>query len=163
MPRVYVSIGSNVERERHIRAAVEALREGFGTVRTSAVYRSPADGFEGDDFYNLVARFDTRATLEQLRARLGAIESAHGRSRNGPRYAPRTLDIDILLYGDVVRHDRDFDVPRADIVRPYVLGPLAELAPELLHPETGERIADLWRRLGDPGALHKVDLDLQAD
>jgi 2-amino-4-hydroxy-6-hydroxymethyldihydropteridine diphosphokinase len=163
MPRVYVGIGSNVERERHIRAAMAALREAFGPVRASSVYRTPADGFEGDDFYNLVACFDTGATLEELRARLGAIETAHGRERNGERYAPRTLDIDILLYGSLVRHDRDFDIPRADIARPYVLAPLAELAPELEHPETGERMANLWRRLGDPAALHKVELDLRAD
>lgn len=161
MPRVYLSIGSNVERELHIRAAVRALREAFGAVATSSVYRSPADGFEGDDFYNLVAAFETAAPLEALRECLGAIEAAHGRERSGRRYAPRTLDIDILLYGTLIRHDRDFDVPRADLALPYVLGPLAELAPELVHPETGERVADLWRRLGDPSALHKVDLALE--
>lgn len=160
MPQVYVSIGSNVERERHVRAAVHALRRAFGALATSPVYRTPADGFDGDDFYNLVAGFDTGASLEELRAQLGAIEAAHGRRRDGPRWGPRTLDIDILLYGNLVRHDADFDVPRADLALPYVLGPLAALAPELVHPETGEPFADLWRRLGDPAALYRVDLEL---
>lgn len=162
MPRVYVSIGSNVEREKNVRGAVRALRAAFSNLAASAVYETAADGFDGDDFYNLVAAFDTDAPIEEVRERLAAIEAAHGRARVGPRYAPRTLDIDILLYGDLIRHDGRFDVPRGEIAaQAYVLGPLAELVPDLAHPETGERFADLWRRLGDSDALRKVDLTIE--
>lgn len=160
MPRVYVSIGSNIARERNIRAAVAALREQFTALALSPVYRTPAEGFVGDDFYNLVAAFDTDLPLEALAERLAAIEAAQGRKRNGPRFGPRTLDIDVLLYGDLVRHDARFDIPRDDIaLYAHVLGPLAELAPDLAHPETGERFGELWRRFPGNKALRRVPFD----
>src|ERR1051325_2890020 len=161
MPRVYVSIGSNIEREKNVRGAVEALTQRFGTVATSAVYRSKAEGFDGDDFYNLVAGFDTDDPPVRLRDTLIEIETAHGRRRTPARYAPRTLDIDILLYGDRIKHDSGFDIPRREITEhPYVLRPLAEVAPEARHPETGERFADLWRRWPEKQTLQTVALDL---
>jgi len=161
MPRIYVSIGSNIEREKNIRGAIRALKTRFASVTASPVYRTEAEGFDGDDFYNLVAAFDTDEPLERVRDALAEIEAAHGRVRPGPRYAPRTLDIDILLYGDLIRHDGQFDIPRPEIVRhAHVLGPLAMLAPAARHPETGERFADLWRRLGQTNALREVALKL---
>lgn len=164
MPRVYVSIGSNVQREKNIRAAVRALREHFGAVATSPVYESAAEGFDGDDFYNLVAAFDGGLPLATVCERLAAIEAAHGRVRSGARFGPRTLDLDVLLYGDLIRHDERFDIPRRDItVYAHVLRPLAELAPDLGHPETGERLIDLWRGFAGKNALRRVQLDLDAD
>lgn len=161
MPQVYVSIGSNVGRERNIRGGVRALVERFGGIVLSSVYQTPAEGFDGDDFYNLVARFETEEPIEAVREALSAIEGRHGRTRNHVRYGPRTLDIDILLYGDLIRREGRFDVPRREIVeRAYVLCPLAELAPAGRHPETGECFADLWRRCPDQQGLRKVDLDL---
>lgn len=163
MPQVYVSIGSNIERERNIRAAVRALRKSFNNVETSPVYECKAEGFEGDDFYNLAARFDTDDSLERLCDRLARIEAAQGRVRTDARYAPRTLDIDVLLYGDIVRHDDRFDIPRRDIVvYAHVLGPLLALAPNLRHPETGERLADRWRQFDDNAGLRVVALDFNA-
>lgn len=160
MPRVYVSIGSNVDRENNIRGCVRVLAEKFGTLALSSVYQTRADGFEGDDFYNLVARFETGDSLEAVRATLASIEASHGRTRNHARYGPRTLDIDILLYGELVRHDDRFDVPRPEIVaRAYVLCPLAELAPGERHPETGEYFEALWERCADKQDLSKVVLD----
>lgn len=161
MPRVYVSIGSNVERETHIRAAVRAIRERYANPAFSAVYQSKAEGFDGDDFYNLVAAFDTDETIEALRGGLTAIEMSNGRLRDGPRYGPRTLDIDILLYGNLVRHRGKLDVPRREIRdRAYVLGPLAELAPQERHPETGERFVDLWQSFPNRAELREVQLKL---
>lgn len=161
MPRVYVSIGSNVERARNIRAAVRALRTIYDHLEVSPVYESKAEGFVGDDFYNLAAAFDTNDLLERVSARLAQIESAQGRTRTGARFAPRTLDIDILLYGDLIRHDDHFDIPRRDLlVYAHVLGPLAELAPDLQHPETGERLADLKKRFETKNTLRVVSLDL---
>jgi 2-amino-4-hydroxy-6-hydroxymethyldihydropteridine diphosphokinase len=164
MPRVFVSIGSNVERERNIRAAVAALRTRFGPLQLSRVYQTPAVGFAGEDFYNLVAAFDTAEPIERVREALIGIEAAQGRERNGPRYGPRTLDLDILLYGDLVRHGDGFDVPRGEITRhAFVLGPLAELAPDLRHPETGETMARLWENLDTARwQLMPVTLDLES-
>lgn len=164
MPRVYVSIGSNVERERNIRAAVRALRGAFTAVAISAVYESAAQGFEGDHFYNLVGAFDSTLPLEQVCERLTAIEAGQGRVRGGPRFGPRTLDLDVLLYGTLVRHDDRFDIPRRDIIAyAHVLRPLADLAPDVKHPETGERLADLWRRYRGTDSLRPVPLDLNAE
>ncbi len=161
MPRVYVSIGSNVERERNIRAAVTALRARFGLLHLSRVYQTPAVGFAGEDFYNLVAAFDTAEPIERVRETLIAIEAAQGRERNGPRFGPRTLDLDILLYGDLVRHSDGFDVPRGEITqRAFVLGPLAELAPDLRHPETGESLREMWERFGGERRLKPVEMKL---
>jgi 2-amino-4-hydroxy-6-hydroxymethyldihydropteridine diphosphokinase len=161
MPRVYVSIGSNVEREKNIRGAIRALQQRYVDVALSSVYQSKAEGFDGDDFYNLVAAFTTDASLEVLRDTLAEIETAHGRTRNGPRYGARTLDIDILLYGEAIRRDGGFDIPREEITRcAYVLQPLAELAPAQTHPESGTPFADLWRRFRKDAEVRKVTLEL---
>ncbi len=161
MVRVYVSIGSNVERERNIRAAIHALRQRFGDIALSRVYQTKAEGFAGDDFLNLVAALDTADSVEQVRDTLAEIETAHGRVRGTKQDGPRTLDIDILLYGDLIRHEGRFDIPRREILKyAFVLGPLAELAPEARYPETGERLADLWQRFEPKIALREVELNL---
>ncbi len=159
MPRVYVSIGSNIDREANIRGAVRMLREHYGPLTLSRVYETPAEGFDGDAFYNLVAAFDTEESVDQLHAALAAIEAGHGRQRGGARFGPRTLDLDILLYGDLVRHDDRFDVPRDEIEKhAFVLGPLAEIAPDLRHPETGTTLARMWENFAGRRALRPVDL-----
>ena len=160
MARVYVSIGSNIEPERNVRAAVRALKERYTNLAVSPVYRSKAEGFESDDFLNLTAAFDTDEPPERLADHLGRIETAQGRVRTGERFAPRTLDIDILLYGDLVRHDSRFDIPRHDILAyAHVLGPLVALAPDLRHPETGERLVDRWRRFDNKNSLRELSIN----
>lgn len=146
MPRVYVSIGSNTDRERNLRDAVGALRRRFGVLVLSPVYESEAVGFAGGRFYNLVAAFDTNEPIEKMRGALLEIEGAQGRRRGAARFGPRTLDLDILLYGDLVRHDGAFDIPRCDILaHAFVLRPLADLAPDLRHPEIKRSFGELWR------------------
>jgi 2-amino-4-hydroxy-6-hydroxymethyldihydropteridine diphosphokinase len=147
MPRVFVGIGSNIERERSVRAGVAELKAIYGEVRLSSVYESEAVGFDGDAFYNLVAAFDTDDSIEQVVATLAAIEDRHGRVRTGERFAARTLDLDLLLYGDAIISNERFHVPRDEIPRyAFVLWPLAEIVPELQHPETGERYGQMWER-----------------
>ena len=150
MTRVYVGIGSNIDRDRHIRAAVRLLTKSFGKLLLSSIYESPAYGFAGDNFYNLVGGFDTSLDLTLLATRLRDIEYAGGRQRYEGKFLPRTLDIDLLLYGDLVRHDETFDLPRQDIVHyAFVLCPLAEIAAADRHPELGRTYADLWREFDE--------------
>ncbi len=147
MPRVFVGIGSNIDRERSIRAGVAELREQYREVQLSSVYESDAVGFDGDAFYNLVAAFDTDDSIEQVVASLAQIEDRHGRVRNGERFAARTLDLDLLLYGDEIIATDNYHVPRDEIPRyAFVLWPLAEMAPEGVHPEIGENYAALWEK-----------------
>jgi 2-amino-4-hydroxy-6-hydroxymethyldihydropteridine diphosphokinase len=162
MPRVYVSIGSNIEKDKHLRQAVQALAARYAPLTLSTVYESRAIGFDGDPFYNLVAGFDTGDTLAQISAVLADIEQQCGRVRNGVRFGPRTLDLDILLYGDRVQHDATHQLPRAEIDEyAYVLRPLAEIAPLERHPETGITYGDMWRRFSDATQpLVPVDLVL---
>ena len=144
---VYVSIGSNVDREANVRSAVAALRTEFGRLVVSTVYATRAIGFAGEDFYNLVVGFRTNQPVRSVLERLRGIEAERGRKRGDSRIGPRTLDIDLLLYGDMVLSDDMLRVPREEITRyAFVLGPLAEIAGEVRHPETGERISDLWSR-----------------
>lgn len=145
MARVYVSIGSNIRREQNIRAGVADLAARFGPLLLSSVYESEAVGFVGASFYNLVAGFDTVLTPQQVAAGLRAIEEAHGRERGGPRFSSRTLDIDLLLYDDLVLHEGTLEIPRKEITQnAFVLWPLAEIAPQLRHPELGVSYAALW-------------------
>jgi len=147
MAQVYVSIGSNVDREHNIRAGVFDLTAYFGDLALSSVYESEAVGFSGDNFYNLVAGFCTALKPRQVADILHAIEDAHGRRRDGPRYSSRTLDIDLLLYDDLELHEGKLDIPRDEITRhAFVLWPLAEIAPERRHPQAGLSYRQLWER-----------------
>ena len=147
MPEVYVAAGSNVEPARHMSQAVAELERAFPGVRFSSWYRNRAVGFDGDDFINLVAGFATPLPVSAVLERLHAIEARCGRPRDAPRWAPRSMDLDVLLYGDLVCEEPGLKLPRPDLVkRAYMLGPLAELAPEAVHPTTGLTVGELWRR-----------------
>jgi 2-amino-4-hydroxy-6-hydroxymethyldihydropteridine diphosphokinase len=147
MPEVYVAAGSNIEPRRHLALAVAELAREFPGARFSSWYRNRALGFEGDDFINLVAGFDTALALRAVLARLQAIETRCGRPRDAPRWAPRSMDLDVLLYGERVCDEPGLKLPRPDLVRrAYMLGPLAELAPAVMHPTERLTIGELWRR-----------------
>lgn len=162
MARAYVSIGSNIEREKHVRAAVTALRNHFGLLALSCIYENRAIGFDGDNFYNLVAGFDTNETPEAVVAVLHGVEQQQGRQRESSRFRSRTLDLDLLLYGNLIRDDKTLRLPR-DEIREYacVLRALAELAPNEPHPETGETFAAMWARYPQSQQLLiPVEIDL---
>ena len=147
MPHVWVSIGSNVDRERNIRAALCDLGASFGELVVSPVYETQAVGFEGDAFFNLVVGFDTPLAPRDLHAKLREIEARHGRERGGAKFSSRTLDLDLLTYGDVVTDDAGKALPRDEILRyAFVLAPLADVAGAELHPVLGETYRDLWQR-----------------
>ena len=137
MPRVYLGLGSNIDRERNIRAALHALEAAFEPLLISPVYESESVGFAGSNFYNLVVGIDTDLSVGELAAFLHGIEDANGRVRGGPKFAPRTLDIDILTYGNACGEIDGVQLPRDEILKnAFVLRPLADIAPNDRHPET---------------------------
>jgi 2-amino-4-hydroxy-6-hydroxymethyldihydropteridine diphosphokinase len=142
---VYVSAGSNIDPEQHLRDACGRLADRLGPLSLSSVYRTEAVGFEGDDFLNLVLLFSTDLDIHIVQAILGETELQGGRARSAASFVPRTLDLDLLLYGSVVCDDPAARVPRADILKyAFVLAPLAELAPDLRHPVDGRTMHELW-------------------
>jgi 2-amino-4-hydroxy-6-hydroxymethyldihydropteridine diphosphokinase len=150
--RVYVSIGSNIERERNIQGALAALGQSFGALQQSRIYETQAVGFDGDPFYNLVVGFDTEQTPQQVAAVLSRIEDAHGRDRRSGKFSSRTLDLDLLLYDDRVLDEAGLHLPRKEILEyAFVLKPLAEIAGNAKHPVTGFTFAAHWDQF-DPTA-----------
>jgi len=145
MARVYLSLGSNAEPVRYLNAALDALRERFGTLDVSPAYRSAAVGFEGAEFINLAVGLNTDLSPKALNDWLHALEDRNGRRRDVPRYADRTLDIDIVLYDDLVTQGPGhLDIPRKELRHAFVLKPIADIAPQLRHPVNGRTMEELW-------------------
>ncbi len=163
MATAYLSLGSNIEPERHLRAAIRALRERFGEVLLSPMYRTAAVGFDGDDFLNAAARIETDLDPLALDAWLHALEDLHKRDRSGPRFSSRTLDIDLLLYDDrVLRGPGNLQLPRAELeTQAFVLKPMVDIAPELVHPVRKLSLRAMWDALADKGRLQEVEFDLE--
>ncbi|MDQ2077581.1 2-amino-4-hydroxy-6-hydroxymethyldihydropteridine diphosphokinase [Marinimicrobium sp. ABcell2] len=147
MTSVYLSLGSNIDRHRHIKAGLDALAEQFGDLTVSSVFESEAVGFSGNNFLNLAVGIDTDLSVAELSEQLKGIEAAHGRERQAPKFSSRTLDIDILTYDDWVGEQAGVRLPRPEIIQnAFVLQPLAEIAPDQKHPELNLSYAELWRR-----------------
>jgi 2-amino-4-hydroxy-6-hydroxymethyldihydropteridine diphosphokinase len=159
MVEVFVSVGSNVDRERHINLALDLLRARFGKLHLSNVYESPSVGFDGDPFFNLVVGFSTRAEPLEIVSDLRDIEARCGRDRREKRFGPRTMDLDLLLVGDRVLRDDDVVLPHEEISsQAFVLGPLVEIAGSRKHPVSGVSLAEMWADFEDKTTLRKVEL-----
>lgn len=160
----YIGLGANLAEPRAQLAAAFDELGGLPLTRLvarSSLYRSAPLGYaEQPDFVNAVARVETGLPPERLLAALHEIETRHGRERSFPN-APRTLDLDLLLYDDVVRHDGTVNLPHPDIGRyAFVLGPLAEIAPQRQHPETGQSLAQMWEGFKKSGQkIRAIELD----
>jgi len=161
MPRVWLSLGSNTDRQKNISSALSTLAEQFGVLCVSQVYESVAVGFSGDPFFNLVVGIETDLPVDVLYGKLRTIEAEHGRVRGGERFASRTLDIDLLTYGDRVT-DKPIELPRDEITRyAFVLLPLSEVAGNERHPELGVEYATLWQEAGlQDQQLWPIEFDL---
>lgn len=145
MQRCYVSLGSNIDAARHIAGSMADLRDRFGAVTLSTVYESEAVGFAGAPFLNAVAAFDSDQSPYRLRCILRDIENAHHRNRHAPKFSARTLDLDLILYGDTIMNTPLIRLPHPDIERYwFVLKPLTELAPEAKHPVKQHTYRELW-------------------
>ncbi|MFO7604205.1 MAG: 2-amino-4-hydroxy-6-hydroxymethyldihydropteridine diphosphokinase [Gammaproteobacteria bacterium] len=161
LQRAYISIGSNIEPQRHIRLAVQALREVFGALDISPVYESEAVGFKGDNFYNLVVGLATDMSVGEVNSCLHAIEDRYGRERQGPRFSSRSIDLDLLLYNDLNGVYDGVLLPREEIPHhAHVLCPLADLIPAALHPVLNKSYQQLWQDFAAPSGFQKLDLRL---
>ena len=157
MSEVFVSVGSNVDRERNVSLALNRIEARFGRLRLSSVYESEPVGFEGAPFFNLVAGFESEESPGEIVAAMRAIEEKSGRTRDEHRYGPRTLDLDLLLYGEMICDINGIVLPRDEIARyAFVLRPLAEIAPGLRHPVKGKTIAELWSEFDDSSQPTRV-------
>ena len=146
MPEVYVGLGSNIDAEHHVREGVARLESIFGDLKVSPVYRNAPVGFGGDDFLNLVVSFITSTKAQDITHQLRSIEEQCGRQRNQAKFGPRTLDLDLLLYGELVMDEPGVQVPRTEILEEaYVLKPLADIAPDTVHPVTGKTLESHWK------------------
>lgn len=156
MTAVYVAAGSNVDPIKNLRRALAELEKHYSLERSPA-YRNKAVGFDGEDFINLVVGFETNDSLESVIAHLHEAEAVCGRPRNAPKWAPRTMDLDLLLFGEVVREE--LRLPRADLLkRAFMLRPMAELAPEVVHPVVKKTMKELWAEFEDKNhAMNLID------
>ena len=160
MPKVFVAAGSNVQPEVNLALALRELRAAFPGVRSSAAYRNAAVGFAGPDFINLVVGFSSAMGVPAVLAELHRIESLCGRPRAAPKWEPRAMDLDMLLYGDLICDVPGLILPRPDLLkRPYMLGPMAEIAPDVHHPTFGLSMRELWTQFDRAAhTMHAVAL-----
>ncbi len=146
MAQAFVSIGSNMDPVRHLRSGISDLRAVYGKLILSPVYESHAMGFSGNNFYNLVAAFVTERDARAVGRSLRQIEQQNGRERSGERFSNRSLDLDLLLYDDLVLQEAGLSLPRDEILKyAFVLRPLSDIYPTGKHPVTGQRYLELWQ------------------
>ena len=146
MVRAYLSLGSNERPEHYLQLAVNALRETFGEIILSDWVHTKAVGFDGPDFINGAAIIETDWDVYQLNDWLHALEDTHDRRRDVPRFSNRTLDIDIIFFDDLIlQGPGNLQIPRPELKHAFVLGPLAQIAPDYMNPETGLDLASQWK------------------
>jgi len=162
MASVYLSIGSNIQRKLHISSGIKALKKRYETVTCSPIYESVAVGFEGDNFYNLVTHFSTSDSIETLSEFLSKVEDENGRDRDGPKFGPRTLDLDLLLYDDQIIKSEKLCLPRPEIyTNAFVLRPLADIAGKVIDPVKKQSYQQLWSLFDqDKQKLWPIELEV---
>jgi len=160
---VYIGLGSNVDRENNILVAVREVRKVFGELELSPVYESAAVGFDGSDFLNLVAGFNTEREVDEVVKALREIEDGLGRDRSQPRFSPRRIDLDILTYGELELDQPGIQIPRHEILQnAFVLRPLQDIAAGVLHPVLKQSYGELWAEM-EPNAVVTELFELTLD
>ncbi len=146
MAEIYISLGSNINRQYHVEKGLDALAKLFSPLTLSSLFESEAVGFAGKPFYNMVIGATTELSLAEVTRELRAIEYDNGRLENAKKFSPRTLDLDLLLYDNIVA-EQPAQIPRDEISKnAFVLWPLAEIAGKLSHPVTGESYQKMWQQ-----------------
>ncbi|EGQ7832977.1 2-amino-4-hydroxy-6-hydroxymethyldihydropteridine diphosphokinase [Vibrio vulnificus] len=160
MNTVYIGVGSNIEREKHARAAWQELTLLGEALQASPIYECAAVGFDSHAFFNFVIRLNTSMTLEELAFQLRQIELRWGREENAAKYQDRTLDLDIVLFGECISSQKP-ELPRSDIFKyPFVIQPLYDLQPDLVIPGDGRTVEEIWQTARDLDTLRAVDFSL---
>lgn len=149
MSDIFISLGSNVERKYHVQQGLNALAKAFNLsfdqLKLSSLFESEAVGFSGNAFYNMVIGIKTEYSVEQVAKKLRDIEIEYGRPHDAKKFSPRTLDLDLLLYEDLII-DTPAQLPRDEINKnAFVLWPLSEVAPKHIHPIIKLNYQTLWR------------------
>ena len=157
--KVTISVGSNIDHEKNITAALDALYQHYGKIGTSAVYQSPAKTSQKSEqarfYYNLVVCFYTEESLQNCKKSLYAIEHQLDRKRNHPDV---TCDLDLLTYDEMCGTFGGITLPHRDILEcDYVLRPLADLQAEILHPQIQQSYEALWQAFDQPSVLEPVE------
>ncbi|EOV0104236.1 TPA: 2-amino-4-hydroxy-6-hydroxymethyldihydropteridine diphosphokinase [Vibrio vulnificus] len=160
MNTVYIGVGSNIEREKHVRAAWQELTLLGEALQASPIYECAAVGFDSHAFFNFIIRLNTSMTLEELASQLRQIELRWGREENAAKYQDRTLDLDIVLFGECISSQKP-ELPRSDIFKyPFVIQPLYDLQPDLVIPGDGRTVEEIWQTARDLDTLKAVDFSL---
>ncbi|HAS8418312.1 TPA: 2-amino-4-hydroxy-6-hydroxymethyldihydropteridine diphosphokinase [Vibrio vulnificus] len=160
MNTVYIGVGSNIEREKHARAAWQELTLLGEALQASPIYECAAVGFDSHAFFNFVIRLNTSMTLEEFASQLRQIELRWGREENAAKYQDRTLDLDIVLFGECISSQKP-ELPRSDIFKyPFVIQPLYDLQPDLVIPGDGRTVEEIWQTARDLDTLRAVDFSL---
>ena len=162
MAHVYLGIGSNDRPQENLKLAIKELKQAFNNIEISPVYKNKAVGFDGEDFLNLVVAFHTSIKILNIVSIIERIHKLSGRIRGSEKFSSRTLDIDLLLYGEVILDNDEVRIPREDILKySFVLKPLADISPDLIHPQTNRAILDHWNDMSDSiFELELIDLKL---
>ena len=144
MAKIHINIGSNQDREANIVGAIELLRLNFGDIKISDIFESPAQGFKGDDFYNIGVNTNTELSVDDVNAVLKDIEKTFGRDRSAPKFSSRLIDLDLVVYDEII--DEKSNLPRNDILLySFVLAPLAQLSGSDIHPLENKSFQQLWQ------------------
>jgi len=155
--QAYISIGSNIEPKKNIHLAVKSLRDKFVDLKFSPVYESEAVGFEGDNFYNLVVALSTNMSVGEVNQCLHDIEDQYGRERSSPRFSSRSIDLDLLLYDELVGEHDGVVLPREEIPHhAHVLCPLADIIPTVFHPILNKSYQELWQDFAEPQGFQRI-------
>lgn len=157
MSRGYISLGTSIKRNYYLSQGLSALERAFGELTLSSLFESEAVGFNGNAFYNMVIGFTTERSIDDVAVIMRDIEYANGREVDAKKYSARTLDLDLLLFDELIL-EQPVAIPRAEIcTNAFVLWPLAEIAGSTLHPVKKQTIAELWQRYDkDSQQLKKI-------
>jgi 2-amino-4-hydroxy-6-hydroxymethyldihydropteridine diphosphokinase len=148
MSLLHLNIGSNQDRRKNIRLALDQLQPFFTKITISSIFESPSEGFEGSDFYNVGVNVETHKNASEVINFLHQIEDSLGRNRELPKFSSRIIDLDLVLYDDLI--DDKLNIPRKDILKyAFVLAPLFELNPEGVHPVKKVLYSSLWEEFPD--------------
>ena len=145
MSILHLNIGSNQDRRKNIRLALNGLESNFTEITMSSLFESPSEGFIGSNFYNIGVNVETDKNINDVVNILHDIENSLGRDRNLPKFSSRIIDLDLVLYDNDI-NDK-LNIPRRDILKyAFVLAPLSELNPNGIHPQERISYLDLWKR-----------------